>query len=86
MRQDYTHISILLDRSGSMESIKEDTIGGFNQFLNSQKEVEGKCTVSFTQFNTKHESLALLKDIRSIENLCQNVILLQVGELLYMTA
>jgi len=27
----------LLDRSGSMESIKNDTIGGFNSFVKSQK-------------------------------------------------
>lgn len=27
MQQDYTHISFVLDRSGSMESIKSDTIG-----------------------------------------------------------
>ncbi len=30
MRDDLTDISIVLDRSGSMQSVKADTIGGFN--------------------------------------------------------
>ncbi len=30
-----THIVILLDRSGSMESIAGDIVGGFNQFMRS---------------------------------------------------
>jgi hypothetical protein len=30
----YTHIAAILDRTGSMESIRDDTIGGFNAFRN----------------------------------------------------
>jgi hypothetical protein len=30
MKQDHTHITVILGRSGSMESIRDDTIGGFN--------------------------------------------------------
>jgi hypothetical protein len=41
MKQDYTHITVILDRTGSMESIRDDTIGGFNAFLKSQKEARG---------------------------------------------
>jgi hypothetical protein len=33
----YTHIAVILDRTGSMESIRDDTIGRFNAFLNEQK-------------------------------------------------
>lgn len=51
MKQDYTHITILLDRSGSMESIRQDTIGGFNTFLQTHREQPGHCTVSIVQFN-----------------------------------
>ena len=35
--KDATDITIILDRSGSMESIKTDTIGGLNQFFDDQK-------------------------------------------------
>lgn len=33
------HISVILDRSGSMATIKDDIISGFNTFLNSQKKI-----------------------------------------------
>jgi|1186.fasta_scaffold289130_2 hypothetical protein len=32
-----THISVVLDRSGSMEHLTDDTIGGFNSWLRSVK-------------------------------------------------
>jgi hypothetical protein len=38
MNDHSTHITILLDRTGSMESIRDDTIGGFNTFLDQQKD------------------------------------------------
>ena len=40
--KDYTHICIVLDASGSMASIEDDTKGSFNSFLKSQKEAGGK--------------------------------------------
>ncbi len=40
--KDYTHICIVLDASGSMASIEDDTKGSFNAFLKSQKEAGGK--------------------------------------------
>lgn len=49
----YTHIHIILDRTGSMHSIKSDTIGGVNMFLAEQRKVPGKCTVSLVQFDSQ---------------------------------
>ncbi len=37
MKQDYTDITIVLDRSGSMSSIKNDMEGGLNQLIEQQK-------------------------------------------------
>jgi Mg-chelatase subunit ChlD len=51
---DYTHIAIILDRSGSMSSLKLDTIGGFNSFLKKQQEQDGKGTITLVQFATNH--------------------------------
>ena len=42
MKQDYTHILIVLDASGSMSSIQDDIKGSFNEFLKKQREAEGK--------------------------------------------
>lgn len=55
MKKNYTDISIVLDRSGSMDSVKSDTIGGFNSFLKGQKEVPGEATISLVQFDDIYE-------------------------------
>jgi hypothetical protein len=51
MKTDYTHIFMVLDRSGSMNAIATDTIGGFNQFVKTQKAAPGHCTVTLVQFD-----------------------------------
>ena len=53
MKADYTHISIILDRTGSMEAIRDDTIGGFNAFLNAQKAAPGMATLTLVQFDSQ---------------------------------
>jgi len=53
MDESYTHISIILDRTGSMESIRDDTIGGFNVFLNENKQQPGSVTLTLVQFDTQ---------------------------------
>lgn len=52
MKPGYTHITVLLDRSGSMASIADDVIGGFNSFISGQKEVGGEATVTLVQFDS----------------------------------
>jgi Mg-chelatase subunit ChlD len=47
-----THVTFVLDSSGSMSSIRSDTIGGFNSFLNDQRKGTGSATVSLFDFNT----------------------------------
>ena len=53
MKADYTHIAIILDRTGSMEAIRDDTIGGFNAFLNAQKVQAGLATLTLVQFDSQ---------------------------------
>lgn len=47
-----THVTFVLDSSGSMSSIREDTIGGFNTFLADQQAEEGTATVTLFDFNS----------------------------------
>lgn len=49
----HTDITFILDRSGSMASIKGDVIGGFSEFLREQKEVEGRATFTLILFDGK---------------------------------
>jgi hypothetical protein len=62
-------ITIILDRSGSMNSVKDDTIGGFNSFLNEQQNVEGEAALSLVQFDDQYEVVYLDRDIHSADKL-----------------
>lgn len=48
----YTHISVILDRSGSMSGLLKETIGGFNTFLKEQQAIDGKATLTLVQFDS----------------------------------
>ena len=48
-----THIVFVLDESGSMSSIANDAVGGFNQFVAEQKTVPGKAKMSLIKFNSQ---------------------------------
>lgn len=50
-----THITFVLDSSGSMETIVDDTRGGFNTFLKDQRDQDGTATVTLYEFNTTVE-------------------------------
>jgi len=52
MQDGYTHIVLILDKSGSMAPKKSELIVGFNHFLEEQKKLPGKATISITQFST----------------------------------
>ncbi len=48
------HISIVLDRSGSMSSIADDIVGGFNEFLAAQRRADGMARVTLAQFDSEN--------------------------------
>jgi hypothetical protein len=50
-----TEIVIVLDRSGSMSSIGNATVEGFNKFLDEQKNSEGEAFVTLVQFDDRYE-------------------------------
>ena len=51
MKKGLTEIVFILDRSGSMAGLEEDTIGGYNSMLLKQKKQEGEVVVSTVLFN-----------------------------------
>ena len=54
-KKDYTHIIVILDRSGSMSTIRTDMQGGFNEFVSDQRDVEGEATLTLAQFDDRYE-------------------------------
>ena len=54
MKNHYSEIAFVLDRSGSMESCREATIGGFNSFLQEQQRTEGLARLTLILFNDEY--------------------------------
>ncbi|ABB23414.1 vWA domain-containing protein [Pelodictyon luteolum] len=52
MKKGYTHITVILDRSGSMGIIRDDTIGGLNAFVDRQAAEPGDATLTLVQFDS----------------------------------
>jgi hypothetical protein len=52
-----THLYFLLDRSGSMNSIKADTEGGFDAFIAEQARQGGVCRVTLAQFDDHYDEV-----------------------------
>ena len=57
MKKNLTELVMILDRSGSMAGLEEDTIGGYNGMLRKQREAEGEVLVSTVLFDNQSEVL-----------------------------
>lgn len=53
--KDYTHITLVVDRSGSMAGTAKDAQGGLNTLIQEQSKLPGKCTVTLVQFDDQYE-------------------------------
>jgi hypothetical protein len=51
MKQGYTHITLVCDRSGSMSIIKDDAEGAVNTFIEEQKAVPGEADLLLVDFD-----------------------------------
>ena len=68
-------IIILLDRSGSMRSIKTETINGYNNFLMKQQRLKCKTVLTLAQFDDKYQIDYEAVDLSKIENLNEDTYL-----------
>ena len=48
-------IIVVLDRSGSMQSIKNETISGFNSFVSEQKKLDYRSSLTLVQFDDRYQ-------------------------------
>lgn len=60
---------MVLDRSGSMASVADDTIGGVNTFLEEQRNAPGAATFTLHQFDDIFETPIPASDIKKAKNL-----------------
>lgn len=57
MKKGLTEIVFILDRSGSMGGLENDTIGGYNSMIEKQKNEEGEAIISTVLFDHESEIL-----------------------------
>lgn len=62
----FTVIQAIIDRSGSMQSIRSDAEGGFNSFIDDQGRQPGDCQVSLAQFDNQYEAVYTDKPIAEV--------------------
>lgn len=67
--QNLSHVYFLLDRSGSMTSIRSETIAGFDAFIAEQRKGPGTCRVTLAQFDDQYEELYVDRDVAVVPTL-----------------
>lgn len=66
MKKNLTELVFILDRSGSMAGLEDDTIGGFNSMIQKQKREDGSAYVSTVLFDNYSELIHDRVDIQKI--------------------
>lgn len=65
-RKDLTEIIVVLDRSGSMDRVREATIEAFNGYVASQSSGEGEILFTLIQFDHEYEAVMTGEPIRGV--------------------
>lgn len=71
IKNEITEMVFIIDKSGSMAGMEEDTVGGFNAMIEKQKKLDGKCYVSTVLFSNRSSVLHDRIDIQKIEPLTE---------------
>jgi uncharacterized protein YegL len=66
MKKGLTELVFILDKSGSMGGLENDTIGGYNSMLKQQKAVEGECHITTVLFDNNYELFHDRIDIKAV--------------------
>ena len=69
MRNDLTELVFILDKSGSMHGLESDTIGGFNSFIQKQKQEDGRAFVTTFLFDNDTEMIHDRVDLEYIRDM-----------------
>jgi hypothetical protein len=64
-----TQIVVVLDRSGSMDSIARPTVEGLNSFIKEQRNAKGDATMTLIQFDHEYQIDYTAKPIKEVKDL-----------------
>ena len=67
MKENLTEIVAILDKSGSMQSLTDDTIGGYNEFIDNQKQLPGEAVLTTVFFNNDYHLIHNSEDIKNVK-------------------
>lgn len=65
-KQDLTSIVILVDESGSMNSLQQETISGINAFVDDQKKLPGSAELTLAKFSYENSYLFKNKPLTEV--------------------
>jgi von Willebrand factor type A domain len=68
-KKNTTQVAIVMDKSGSMDSIRESTISGFNEYIDTLKSKGGDYDVTLTYFDTSIEQAFVKVPISKVRKL-----------------
>lgn len=69
IEESWTEIVCILDSSGSMRELEQETMDGFNTFVAEQREEPGRARLSLVLFNSQVELAWWDQDVREVDKL-----------------
>lgn len=69
MKENFTSINVIIDKSGSMANLTNDTIGGFNKFLSDQKGLQGEAVLTLCTFDHQYHLVHDFVNLSSVSDL-----------------
>lgn len=67
MRKDLTHITLVVDRSFSMQSMQGEAENGINNLIRSQAREEGECTFTLVEFDNIYNIVHNGTNIKNVD-------------------
>jgi uncharacterized protein YegL len=73
MKENFVAIALVVDKSGSMHFVQDDTIGGINSFIEqNREEALGETRFTLAQFNSNYKITKDFVDIKDVKKLSRN--------------
>ncbi|MCR9120390.1 MAG: VWA domain-containing protein, partial [bacterium] len=67
MRKDLTDITLVVDRSGSMNAVRSDAEGGINAYIEDQAKAEGEALLTIVEFDTEYDFVTCGELIQNVK-------------------
>ncbi len=75
MNTDLTEIVLIADRSGSMDKLLDETVGGLNNFVQTQKNLPGQANFTLVTFDDMYERPIDRKSIQDVPEITQAMVM-----------